>query len=297
MNVRVLETHIHRTPFGVQCVDSATRQAIRGGDGLLLRLRTKDVESRLLSAFASASGAFGFERVPGLQEWEYSESAAFPAGREFTLLCEDTAGRFLPCSQTLGTINAGKVLPLPLFSTPARLPVPGMNVVRGRILQKNGTTRTPIPFVRIEARYTPTSPVFTGIGDHRGEFALFVPPPDPRTTPSNPAAPLHERTWPLTLTFYYEAAAQKYACLHRDGQKEDRTGLTVSDLEDLRRRGWQCFPDQTGLLTQQTAPVFRTAASGTGAADLEVLVPLGRTAAIAQTRDSADKSVWLSPPP
>ncbi len=240
MDVRTIETRIHRTSFGIQCLDNVTQQVVRTGLSLSLRPVGAPLFKGIpVAAFLTPSGTYAFEGVAGLRAWETDTSVAFPAAQSFLLLCEDAQGNYLGCSQSLGQTNLQKPSVLPLFSTPSRRPIPGMTVVRGHVEQVQGANRVPAPYARIDAQYAPPTPApvpptpiptYTGLSDSRGEFALLLPVPDPGSKPSNPTAALPDQMWPITLTFSYTPASQQYACIDPQNHVEILVGPTQSDL-------------------------------------------------------------------
>lgn len=289
MDVDIVESISHRTPFGVRFLDGNTGTVVR--EGLSLSLQPHGLAGRPVAPFLTASGIYGFEGVSGLNAWEYKESAAFPGGRTFLLLCEDPQNRYLECSQMLGQANLQKPLTMPLYSLPARPAMPGLAVVRGHVAQVQGGTRSPAAFARIEAAYAGASKNYVGLSDARGEFALFLPPPDPQSAAIDPAAALPEKNWSLTLTFAHQPAQQQIACVRGDGHVETVSNLTAADLAIRAATGWRCFPDLRSLLTQSAVQVFTDPA--TQAATLNIAMPF-RGSVIAATPASPDGAVWLA---
>lgn len=311
-----LESVTRAAPLGLRCVDIATQGQVAGG--LAVSAVPRERRARATYAVLTRSGVYALHRLPGLTEFEFagappaSSPSASPQGAEFIVFVEDLAARYLPYAMTL-TLPRRLPLTTFLFSAPARAHVPGLMSIRGSL--KDSTQQTsdgsflPAPFARVEAEYEATSPptIFVGLADWRGEFALFMPGPNPLQPPAgvvatSPNVPgrqtIAQLRWPITLRFFYEPAAQQFVTVDERGRAEvvegQQAGLTDVAPEAARAR---YFPVLASLLNQSAAEVFEVAgASGAPAAELSAEVEYGKDLVV-RTREAADSGVWLVPPP
>lgn len=308
-----LETVTHITPLGVACIDIATQTRIT--TGLRVTATSTTGIARTATAVATPSGAFVLHNLPGLHDFEYESSdettTSPPITKEFAIQVDDRERRFLPWGMVLTLPRKGLFSSF-LFSAPSRLMVPGLAVIRGAL---KDSTRTgpdggllPAAHARIEAQYELTSPptVYVGMADERGQFALFLPFPNPLSPPPgttivSPNTPgrrtLSELAWPVTLMFFYQPARQRFVVTRPDGRVEIIQGQQPG-LTDEPPPGWRAVPELPSLLRDQTvARVVRPAASP-ASAELQIEIEYGKDKVVrAEDGDPTDVSVWIEPQP
>jgi hypothetical protein len=297
-------------------VDIATRAQVSGG--LSVAAMPTDRIARPASAFLTRSGVYALQDLPGLHDFEFGDDTlldasppASPAGREFAISIEDSAGRYLPYAMRL-TLPRRRLLTTFLFPAPTRPSTSGLLAIRGGLkdatrLLADGSPE-PAGFARVEAQYEVTSPptVYVGLADWRGEFALLLPEPNPLRPPAgvNVTSPntsgrqtISQLRWPVVLRFFYEPQGQQFITTDERGRVEVLTGQTrgVTDAApDTSRTRY--YPVLPSLLNQSAAEVITVAgASGPPAAALEAEIEFGKDM-VARTYGAADSGVWLVPP-
>lgn len=311
-----LETVTRVAPLGVRCVDIATQSQVAGG--LVVTATPRARQARPTRAALTRSGVYALHNLPGLADFEFgaappppSPPASPPAGAEYVVLVEDTEARYLPYAMTLA-LPRRTLLTTFLFSAPARAGVTGLMSVRGSLRDStqqlaDGSLR-PAAFARVVAEYETTSPptIFVALADWRGEFALFMPGPNPLQPPAgvlatSPNVPgrqtVAQLRWPVTLRFFYEPQAQQFVTVDGRGRVElvegQRDGLT--DVEPASSAA-RYFPVLASLLNQSAAEVFEVAgASGAPGAELAAEIEYGKDLVV-RTREATDSGVWLVPP-
>jgi len=311
--VRILETIVRLTPLGMRCIDISTRAPVT--TGLLATATPVGEQGKTVMAFTTHSGVLAWQGLPGLHEFEFGETedALFsppvvspPATKEFAIRVEDIQSRYLPWGVALRLPRA-EVFRALLFPAPSRPAIPGMAVIRGSLkdadrFQQDGT-RQPAAYARIEAQYetvgAPT--VYVGLADERGQFALFLPFPNPLQPPAGVilASPnttgrktLTELRWPVTLTFFYEPDGQKFICTRAGGQVDLITGQRDGVTNAPLLAGGRCVPELPSLLTQGAALVVTPAASPP-ASTLQAEIEFGKETVVRAAAGAAD--VWLQP--
>jgi hypothetical protein len=203
------------TPMAIRFWDQATRSPVR--DGLAVKVRPATGAGRAVTAMPNRSGVFVARGLPGLRE---PESGAGDAGfwdtlpsdqvRPFVIDVIDLKGRFLPWSIEADLPQRGFVMPaclsslppmpgVPLFSSPARPPVPGAAMVRVEIEEvpadrPSGPARW--AFVQVKVG-TETA---LGLTDERGSAALIAPYPKPG---NGSTVPLSDSEWAVELKVRY----------------------------------------------------------------------------------------------
>ena len=311
-----LETLARTVPLGLRCVDIATRSQV--SSGLSVTALPTDRLARPATAYLTRSGVYALRDLPGLREFEFGDDAAFqtsppasPAGREFAVFVEDARGGYLPYAMRL-TLPRARLLTTFLFPAPARPRSAGLTTIRGGVrdatrLAPDGSPR-PARFARVEAQYEVTSPptVYVGMADWRGEFALFLPEPNPLRPPAGVTTTspntsgrqtISELRWPVTLRFFYEPQGQQFITTDERGRVEVLTGQTegVTD-QPPESAPARYFPVLPSLLNQSAAEVFAVAgASGPPGAALEAEIEFGKDL-VARTDGAQDSGVWLVPP-
>jgi hypothetical protein len=312
-----LETLKRTVPLGLRCVDIATRAQVSGG--LSVTAVPFDRRARPVSAYLTRSGIYAMRALPGLRDFEFGDETLLdasppvsPPEREFAVFIEDTAGRYLPYAMRL-TLPRRKLLTTFLFPAPTRTRINGLITIRGslRDITRPLADGSPGPagFARIEAQYEVTSPptVYVALADWRGEFALFLPEPNPLRPPAgvNITSPntsgrqtISQLRWPIELRFFYEPQDQQFIITDERGGVEVLTGQRggVTDAAPATSRT-RYFPVLPSLLNQSAAeviPVAGALAPPTTAA-LEAEIQFGKDM-VARTRGAHDSGVWLVPP-
>jgi hypothetical protein len=305
-----LETVRRVVPLGLRCIDVATQRTVF--DGLSVKATSLSGSSKSVSAFINRSGIFAFQCLPGLYDFEYGVDASVLAGppivspakgKEFAIRIEDTQGRFLSVGLIL-TLPRRDVLSALLFSAPNRACVPGFTVIRGEIKDATliGSLR-PASFARIEAQYELTNPptIYAAIADARGQFALFLPPPNPFKPPAgipvtspntSGRQTLSQLRWPITIQFFYQPQRQKFICANARGQIEIVEGEPES-LVMPTSDGQYCLPELASLLMQSAAGIF-AATSALAAATLQTEIMFGQEVVLRTV--GGDSAIWIAPP-
>ena len=310
-----LETVARTVPLGLRCVDIATRSQV--SSGLSVTALPADRRARTTVAHLTHSGVYALRDLPGLREFEFGDAPAAssppasPAGREFAVFVEDAEGRYLPYAMRL-TLPRRSLMTTFLFPAPSRPRASGLTTIRGAL---RDTTRAladgspgPAPFARVEAEYETTSPptVYVALADWRGEFALFLPEPNPLRPPAGVSVTspntsgrqtISELRWPVTLRFFYEPQGQQF--ITTDGR--GRVGLLTGPAEGVTDRPPEAaplryFPVLPSLLNQSATGVYAAAgAPPPPAAALEAEIEFGKDL-VARTSGATDSGVWLVPP-
>jgi len=181
----------------------------------------------LTTPVATPSGVLAFHGLPGLREFENSDTGGEwkepPSTRKFQIELADPFGRFLPCTFVVTapthrlTFFADDNSPpwsetgaVPLFSAPPR-PVPGgLAVVRAE-LRELGTGK-PAAWAVMEANYfSGGAPrVARGMADDKGRIVLLFAYPEGQRRAFNGSprgnGGIWEQQWTLDLSFHYQFA-------------------------------------------------------------------------------------------
>lgn len=310
--MRVLETIVHLTPLGIRCVDLTTQIPVTRG----LRITAAAIEGygRTIVAHTTSSGVYAFHGMPGLHDFEFGMRPELlntppvtspPFGKEFVIVIEDVEGRYLPSGIIL-TAPRNEIIEVPLFSAPSRATVPGLAVVRGSVsdaslLSADGKPRF-AAHARVKAEYafTASPNSYATLADARGEFAVHLPFPNPlrpplgmMTTSPNTTGrkTLGELRWPVTLSFDYQPARQRFVCLRTDGGVEVLNG-PEEEISDALPPGWRCAPELASLL-QQTAAYIAQPAFSPPIMSLKAEVEFGKETVVRST--SKDSRISLLP--
>ena len=311
-----LETAARTAPLGLRCVDISTRSQV--SEGLRVTALPTDRTARPAAAYLTRSGVYALRDLPGLLDFEFAADEPpapspppSPPGKEFAVFVEDGGGRYLPYAMRL-TLPRAKLLTTFLFPAPARPHAAGLTTIRGSLRDAtrplSDGSPGPARFARVEAEYEATSPptVYVALADWRGEFALFLPEPNPLRPPAGVSATspntagrqtISELSWPVTLRFFYEPQAQQFITTDERGRVGDLTGQTggVTDRPPADSSP-RYFPVLPSLLNQSAAEVFAVAgASGPPGAALEAEIEFGKDL-VARTAGARDSGVWLAPP-
>jgi hypothetical protein len=293
--VRVLETLVRTAPLGVRLLDVSTRAPATGA--LAVAVAPLDPPGPMRMGRPTGAGNHAFANLPGLRayEWgEWPENASPPRGQRFVLWVEDDRRRYLswaaPLTLPRSTLFQGLMFPLP-----ARPPIPGLALIRGALIEDGppGPDGHPPParFARIEARLTANADPFLAVADERGQFALYLPWPNPLQPPSGmpPSSPntagravLDELRWPVMLRFFYQPSAQRHLARDAGGRLEWRPGPAPADG----------LPELTGLLTQAEA----TPAGSPPLESPTVEIVFGREAALRGPGDTSELRLVPAPP-
>jgi hypothetical protein len=296
-------------------MDIATQAQVSGG--LSITATPTNGRGKTVPAFVTRSGIYAFQGLPGLHDFEYGIGQTFqtsppasPPGQEFAIRVEDALGNYLPWSMAL-TLPRSEVLTTWLFSAPKRAGVPGFMVIRGGLKdttrrRADGTLR-PAAFARISAEYEVTSPptAYVALADWRGEFALFLPAPNPLQRPAGETVTSPNTTgrktisqlrWPVTLSFFYQPEKQRFICADAraqikiiEGQQEGLTDNAPTAASERR-----CVPELVSLLMQGAAEML-PGVTLPAAAALEAEIEFGKDVVV-RTDGSTDSCVWLVPP-
>jgi hypothetical protein len=309
-----LETVIRTPPLGLRCVDIATRATVT--TGLRISATLRNGAARTIMATATLSGVHAFQGLPGLHDFEYGAQSfsltspplsSPPFGKEFAIKVEDVAGHFLPCGLIL-TLPRRDVVTALLFSAPGRSAVPGFIAIRGGLKDKGRPRRAdgtlePAGFAHIKAQYnSPGATEYFALADARGQFVIFLPPPNPLLPPTGvaPSSPntagrrtVAELRWPLTLTFFFRPADQRFICTRANGRTEIILGQQagVTDLPQSAS-GLRCVPDLQSLLVQGAARVYANA-TDPPAATLEPNIEFGKDLVV--RTEGGEFNLWIEP--
>ncbi|MDT7809287.1 MAG: hypothetical protein QOJ70_3100 [Acidobacteriota bacterium] len=311
-----VETATRTVPLGLRCIDIATRSQVSGG--LSVAAAPTDRRVRPARAFLTRSGIYALQDLPGLRDFEFGDGSVVeanppvsPPGLEFAVFIEDSAGRYLPYAMRL-MLPRRRLLTTFLFPAPSRQRVTGLVTIRGGL---KDTTRTladgswsPARFARVEAQYEVTNPptVYVALADWRGEFALFLPEPNPLKPPAGAGVTspntsgrqtISQLRWPVVLNFFYEPQSQQFINTDERGRVEVLTGQRagVTDAEPAATSP-RYFPVLPSLLNQSAAGVFADAGDAPpAAASLEAESEFGKDM-VARTVGAQDSGVWLVPP-
>jgi hypothetical protein len=226
--MRLLETTTRFTLLGFQFWDAARDALV--SDGLRVTLRRDAPGAARLEAHTTLSGAYAFDEIPGLTEYELGHPAAAlsaPARKRFIVEVDDVQGRFLR-----ETFSAE--LPLPyrglfpgpgwssppgtevarcyVFSAPSRTATPPLAVIRGQLASASTGAWAAHAAIELDVAGPHTS---YGIADEKGRFAVLLPYPTvtvPLGTASPPGGriPLAAQRWSFALRVRHEPAALVY---------------------------------------------------------------------------------------
>jgi hypothetical protein len=308
-----LETVIRTAPLGLRCVDMTTQSPVT--TGLRIGATLKSGAAKTVMATTTLSGVHAFQGLPGMRDFEYDDVSfpltsppviSPPLGKEFAIQVDDTLGHYLSCGMVL-TLPRREIVTTPLFSAPSRVAVPGFIAIRGGLKNKSLPARPDgsleaAGFTQIKAHYnTPNATEYFALADARGQFALFLPPPNPLLPPSGiaPSSPnmagkrtVAELRWPLTLSFFFEPERQKFICKRPNGRVEiivgQQAGITDVPQSSSSLR---CYPDLQSLLLQAAARVY-PASADPAAAILELTIAFGKDLVV---RTEGDFNLWIEP--
>ncbi|MCS6844227.1 MAG: hypothetical protein NZ528_07890 [Caldilineales bacterium] len=212
--VRHLETVLRRAPLGLRFVDLARAAYVT--DGLEVAAWAMGGGKPGRPAVRSPlSGVYGFRTLPGLRPYEVGERPAgdwcpsADAAPNFVVYVEDRLGRFLPQVLSL-CLPREHLVEVPLFSAPARAPLPGMAVVRGELWDRAG--QRPAGWAMVTASVAEGAS-YVAIADARGMFVLFVPyasalPPLSGSPPPSSGG-VDQLAWPVVVRVFYQPAQQE----------------------------------------------------------------------------------------
>jgi hypothetical protein len=300
-----LESVFHLTPLGIRCLDISTGVPVSAG--LRVTATSTGFLARPVTALPTRSGGYALHNLPGLHELEYETDPTLtspPLGKEFAIQVDDLEGRFLSWGVLL-TLPRKEVLKAFMFSSPSRPKVAGLLVIRGALKDASrlGPDGSPLPagYTRIEARHLTNPPtIYVGLADARGQFALFLPFPNPLqppagaliTSPNTPGRKtLSELRWPVRLSFFYEPGQQKFICAGPDGRLEIVQGQSTPP-------GRLCVPELISLLRDQSAALIVRPVQGPPTSSLEVEIEFGKDTVVrtaSSSQGDVDTSVWIAP--
>jgi hypothetical protein len=166
------------------------------------------------------SGIYGFRSLPGLRPFETGDRPASdwcdPAGdsppgdtaANFVVTVEDRRQRFLPQALHL-CLPRERLMEVPLFSAPARAPLPGLAVLHGELWDR--AHARPAAWAMITA--STAAATYVGLADARGMATLFVPYastlPPLQGSPPQGSGDVDQLSWPLVIQVFYQPAQQQ----------------------------------------------------------------------------------------
>ena len=199
------------TPLAIRFRDPATRSLV--SEGLDVSVRTLAGGGRAVPAFPNRSGMFVARGLPGLRDLEagagddaFWDDLSDTDRRTFAIEVNDRKGRYLPWRIEADLPNRGLVSPaclpslppmsgVPLYSSPARPPVPGMAVIRVEMdtVSTDGDS-VPARWALVQVKVGPETAL--GLADERGVAMVLVPYPKPG---NGSTVPLSDMEWPVEL--------------------------------------------------------------------------------------------------
>lgn len=235
--VQQFETVLRKAPLGLRFLDLARAAYVT--DGLEVTAWPLAGERPCQLAVRSRlSGIYGFRSLPGLRPYEVGERPAGDwcsgdAAPNFVVFVEDRLGRFLPQALRM-CLPKEHLVEVPLFSAPARSPLPGLAVVRGEL--RNRLSQQPAGWAMVTASIDEGA-TYVAVADARGVFTLFIPYagalPPLQGSPPHGSGGLAQLTWPLVIQVFY-----------RPSQQSMVAGLNL--------------PDMRSILNQDRAEVYDT---------------------------------------
>lgn len=212
--VKRLETVLRRAPLGLRFLDLARGAYVTDGLEVAAWLLVEGKPGRP-ALRSPLSGVYGFRALPGLRPYEVGERpasdwcASAEAPPNFAVYVEDRLGRFLPQVLSL-CLPRENIVEVPLFSAPARAPLPGMAVVRGELWDRAG--QRPASWAMVTATVAGEAS-YVAVADARGMFALFVPYaaalPPLQGSPPHGSGGVDQLTWPVVVQVFYQPAQQQ----------------------------------------------------------------------------------------
>lgn len=216
-------------PLGLQFVDVATGAlGPRNLEATAQPAGAPPLKNRpLTTPVATPSGVLAFHGLPGLREFEHSDTGdgwQEPGStRKFQIELTDPFGRFLPCTFVVTAPTKGLAVfadnssppwsetgAAPLFSAPARAVPGGLAVVRAQLREL--ATGKPAAWAVMEANYfSGGSPrVARGMADDKGSLVLLFAYPEGQRRAFNGSprgnGGIWEQQWTLDLSVYYQFA-------------------------------------------------------------------------------------------
>jgi hypothetical protein len=238
----ILEQFRTFTVLGIRFWDAAREAQITDGLRVAIRPMSNPTQAPVL-AFQTASGAYAFQRLPGLRSWENGEQAANSPLTEiaFVVAVTDTRLRYLPAVfrvdlplPYLGLYRPGGEAASPLedmaathfylFSAPSRTPPSGMAVIRAQLY--DGDNGHPAAFALVEVSSATES--WFGLAAENGSTAVIFPYPtfSKSLGGESPLSLASEQQWPLTVRIYYQPEVLEFLLDYQ-----------VPDLHSIRRQG------------------------------------------------------------
>lgn len=220
IQVTRLESIVRRAPLGLRFLDLTRGMPVT--DGIEVRAWPVAGTGPGFPAVRSPlSGIYGFRSLPGFRLFETGErpasdwcdpAAGSPPGDtapNFVVSVEDRHQRFLPQALRL-CLPRERLMEVPLFSAPARAPLPGLAVLRGELWDR--TNARPAGWAMVTAS-TDEAATYVGLADARGMVTLFVPYasalPPLQGSPPHGSGDVDQLTWPLVIQVFYQPAQQQ----------------------------------------------------------------------------------------
>jgi hypothetical protein len=208
--VQVLETVTRTCPLGLRFWDAVDRASV--SEGLALTIWPAPFPDLRIPAVPNRTDVFTFHDLPGMRAVENGAGddafwAANPPSLDFVVQVQDTLHRFLP-------FQLGVRLPVrglsdfhPLFSSPGRVLVSPMGVIRAQLV--DAIHRTPAAWAVAEVSVD-GAVVGRGFADDQGNLLLPMPYPEAKNPAPAFGSPLGssgvkltDQTWQMKLTFSY----------------------------------------------------------------------------------------------
>lgn len=222
---RIIESFSLVAPLGLCFHDAASGERI--GNGLQVEVYTVSPNpwKKKTRALPNRSGVFVLHQEDGLPNFPFGAGDEEfwqnnPPEKDYVVEVTDAENRFqsfrFPLKLPVRNIFQWDAIPvvspsknlfsIPLYSSPTRLPLAGMAVVRAELRENDDV---PASFAVLEARFEGTL-VARGMADRDGKIALIFPALSPQNNPivSPPATAtriaLAEQKWNLALTLKYQ---------------------------------------------------------------------------------------------
>jgi hypothetical protein len=244
-DIQILETLSLVAPLGVRFWDAVDGAPVSAG--LAVTAWPAMQPERRIPATVSRSGVFSFRNLPGMRAVENGlGDDAFWAAQtprfDFVVEVVDGSNRFLPFRFAVKLPVRGLSDFLPLFSSPARILVSPMGIIRAQLV--DAVHGGPAAWTLVEARVDGVLAA-RGMADSQG--ALLLPMPYPEAHSAGPAfgSPLSpvgqklaDQTWPVELSFFYSpqqspAEIPDFDQVLRQGPAEALTTATLRFGQDL----------------------------------------------------------------
>ena len=210
IDIQVMETLTLVCPLGLRFWDAVDRAPV--SEGLSMQIWPKSQPDLRIPAVLNRTDVFTFHDLPGMRGIEIGAGddafwRANPPRFDFVVQVQDTANRFLPFQLPVRLPVRGLSDGVPLFSSPARVVVSPMGIIRAQLFDP--IHRLPAAWTLVEARVEGIV-LGRGVADAQGGLLLPLPYPEARNSgpafgsPLGPAGvKLNDQTWQVHLSFFY----------------------------------------------------------------------------------------------